>query len=156
MRHNIGSVFLRELKRMTRRIKVHWIFKCISTLVYAYLIYFASSEDTSSIVLPPYVDKLIHFVEFGLLCLLICWLFSSVTIGTKHINKIILAIVITSLYAASDEFHQSFTPNRFVEIFDWLADTAGAVIAGFLWQAITHKRQIKKKLLAMEKTPIKM
>lgn len=115
-------------------------------LAYAYCIYIASSEDTSSVSLPPYTDKLIHFVEFGLLCFMICWLFSSVQIGTKAIYKTILAIGITSLYGMSDEFHQYFTPHRSVNIFDWLADTAGAITAGFLWQLLALKRQAKEKL----------
>jgi VanZ family protein len=87
---------------------------------------------------------------------MICWTLSSVTTGSKWIYKTILAIGITSLYGASDEFHQFFTPNRSVEILDWLADTAGAATAGFLWQIISSRWQIKKKFLAAEKTPIKM
>lgn len=142
---------------MNIKIRVYWIFKCLLTLAYAYLIFTASSEDTSSITLPPYTDKLIHFVLFGLLCLMICWSLSSITIGSKWIYKIILAIGITSLYGALDEIHQFFTPNRSVEILDWLADTGGAVTAGFLWHIATSRWQIKKKkFLAMEKTPIKM
>lgn len=141
---------------MNIKIKIPWIFKCILTAAYAGIIYWESSQDTSSISLPHHTDKLVHFAVFGLLCLMICWSLSSVTIGNKWIYKIILAIGITSLYGASDEFHQFFTPNRSVEIFDWLADTAGAVTSGLLWQVTTHKRQIKKKLLATEKTPIKM
>ena len=76
--------------------------------------------------------------------------------GRKGIYKIILAIGITSLYGISDEFHQFFTPHRSVDIFDWLADTAGAVTAGFLWQIAVYKLQIKEKSLAMDKTPINM
>lgn len=124
------------------------------TVAYAAFIYYESSQDTSSVPLPSYSDKLIHFIVFGLLCLMICWTLSSFTIGNKWIYKIILAIGITSLYGASDELHQLFTPNRSVEILDWLADTAGAATAGFLWHIVTSKRQIKKKLLAMEKSPI--
>ena len=122
------------------------------------IIYWESSQDTSSVSLsfPYHTDKIAHFVVFGLLCLLICWSLSTARIGSKNIYKLILAIGIASLYGMSDEFHQFFTPNRSVEIFDWLADTAGAVTSGLLWQGTTHKRQIKKKLLATEKTQINM
>ncbi|NUO08207.1 MAG: VanZ family protein [Candidatus Brocadia sp.] len=128
---------------MKLKIKVHWIFKCLLTVAYASFIYYASSQDTSSVPLPSYSDKVIHFFVFGLLCLMICWSLSSVTIGSKWIYKIILAIGITSLYGASDEFHQFFTPNRSVDILDWLVDTGGAVTAGFLWHIATYNRQIK-------------
>ena len=143
---------------MNTKIRIPWIFKCILTAAYAGIIYWESSRDTSSVSLsfPYHADKIAHFVVFGLLCLMTCWSLSRVRIGERAIYKIILAIVITSLYGMSDEFHQYFTPNRSAEIFDWLADTAGAVTAGLFWQVTTHKRQIKKKLLAMEKTPIKM
>lgn len=141
---------------MSVNIKIHWIFKCILTLVYAGIIYWVSSQDTSFISLSHHTDKLVHFVEFGLLCLTICWSLSSVQTGIKGIYKIILAIGITSLYGILDEFHQSFTPHRSVEFLDWLADTAGAAATGFLWQTITHKLQTKEKSLAMGKTPINM
>jgi|SRR3972149_921540 len=141
---------------MLVNIKIPWLLKCILTLAYAYLIFAASSEDTSSIAIPRYVDKLIHFVEFGFLCLMTCWSLSSARIGSKNIYKLILAIGITSFYGMSDEFHQSFTPHRSVDVFDWLADTGGAVAAGFFWQKITRIVHIKEKSLAIEKTLIKM
>ena len=141
---------------MRVNIKIPWLLKCILTLAYASLIFAASSEDTSSITIPRHVDKLIHFVEFGFLCLMTCWSLSFVRMGRKGIYKIILAIGITSLYGISDEFHQFFTPHRSVDIFDWLADTAGAVTAGFLWQIAVYKLQIKENSLAMDKTPINM
>lgn len=139
---------------MNIKIRVHWIFKCLLTIVYAWFIYYESSQDTSSVSLPSYSDKLIHFIVFGLLCLMICWTLSSVKIGRKWIYKIILAIGITSLYGASDEFHQFFTPNRSVETFDWLADTSGAVAAGFVWQMMTSKWQMKERLKIIEKNTI--
>lgn len=141
---------------MNIKIKIPWIFKGILTAAYAGIIYWESSRDTSSISLSHHTDKLVHFAEFGLLCLLICWALSSVRIGSKNIYKLILAIGITSLYGMSDEFHQLFTPNRSVDIFDWLADTAGAVAAGFLWQILTRKLQTKEKSLAMDKTTVRM
>lgn len=156
MKQHTGSVSLKKARSMNIKIRVHWIFKCLLTIVYACFIYYASSQDTSSVSLPTHSDKFIHFLVFGLLCLMICWSLSSVSIGSKSIYKIILAIGITSLYGASDEFHQFFTPNRSVETFDWLADTAGAVTAGFLWQIITHKWQIRKKLPAMNKATVRM
>ena len=141
---------------MLVNIKIPWLLKCTLTIAYAYLIFAASSEDTSSIAIPRYVDKLIHFVEFGFLCLMTCWALSSARIGSKNIYKLILAIGITSFYGMSDEFHQFFTPHRSSDVFDWLADTAGAVAAGFLWQTLVYKLQIKENSLAMDKSTIKM
>ena len=142
---------------MNIKIKIPSIFKCILTLVYAGIIYWESSKDTSSVSLPYHTDKLVHFAEFGLLCLMTCWSLSLARISTRVIYKIILAIVITSLYGMSDEFHQSFTPHRSVDVFDWLADTAGAVAVGFLWQTLVYKgQQRKEKLPTLEKELIKV
>ena len=131
---------------MRCRIKVHWILKYIITLLYACAIFAVSSEDTSSVPMPPHIDKLIHFGIFSILCSLICWSLSSAQIWKKSIYKIILAIVITSLYAASDEFHQLFTPNRSVEALDWAADTVGAIVAGFLWYLLANKRHTREEV----------
>ena len=40
----------------------------------------------------------------------------------------ILSMCISIVYAASDEFHQSFTPGRFPSVIDVGIDTAGAII----------------------------
>src|SRR3989338_9332228 len=144
-RHNTGFVSLPEKKRMNTKIKIRWIFKCILTLVYAGIIYWESSKDTSFLSLPYHTDKFVHFFEFGLLCLTICWSLSSARIGIKGIYKIILAIGITSLYGISDEFHQSFTPHRSVDGFDWLADTAGGGASSLFLEKFNNKHRKKKK-----------
>jgi VanZ family protein len=38
-------------------------------------------------------------------------------------------LIFTSLYGASDEFHQYFVPGRDCEFFDWVGDTTGAIFA---------------------------
>lgn len=38
------------------------------------------------------------------------------------------AIVLASLYAVTDEFHQSFVPGRMCDPADWLTDTLGAML----------------------------
>lgn len=46
----------------------------------------------------------------------------------------VLPLVLTLLYAVSDEFHQSFTPNRVVSLMDLGLDASGALIAYFFEQ----------------------
>lgn len=141
---------------MLHKIKVHWTFRCLLTLAYAAAIFLVSSKDTSRVPLFPHVDKVIHGIEFGILCTLICWSISSAHFSAKSIYKIALPILLTSIYGATDEFHQSFTPHRSVEFLDWVADTTGATIAGFTWQALSNRRRGKEKSLAMDETLIKM
>lgn len=53
-----------------------------------------------------------------------------------------LAVGIACLYAASDEFHQSFVPSRFSSIVDVLIDTSGAclgMMASWAWYRWRNK-----------------
>jgi len=75
-------------------------------------------------------DKIAHMGVYGLLAIL-CYI-SLIHISqrnTFYYRALSWSMVITSLYGASDEFHQYFVPNRSSEIQDWLADFAGALVA---------------------------
>ncbi|MDR4506957.1 MAG: VanZ family protein [Candidatus Brocadiaceae bacterium] len=126
--------------------------KVFLTLFYSYCIYIVSSRDTSSVPLFPHIDKLIHFIEFGILGFMMCWVISSFGMKTK-IFFYLLAIGITSLYGASDEIHQFFTPHRSMDILDWLSDTLGATTAVIAWQRIMSRRHIRKKLIPLTNVP---
>ena len=45
----------------------------------------------------------------------------------------VTAILLTGIYAVTDEFHQSFTPGRTASLMDVLIDTVGAAIGIALW-----------------------
>ena len=66
---------------------------------------------------------------------------SRVTVGTAAVSA-----VLTILYGMTDEFHQSFVPDRTAEVRDLIADATGAVTAaGSIWAwsivlAIRHRR----------------
>ncbi len=76
-------------------------------------------------------DKVVHFLVFGLLATLV------VRNGFAP-RQAWIAVLAVSLFGATDEWHQSFTPGRAVEVADWLADTLGAAVAVtayILWPA---------------------
>ena len=66
-------------------------------------------------------DKLAHFSIFGLMATLVLRPFRA--------RRCFWAVLIVSLFGATDEFHQHFTPGRSMDVLDWLADTCGAVVA---------------------------
>ena len=72
-------------------------------------------------------DKVAHTMVFGLIASLIGRAFPKR-------SWMWWAILLTSAYGAADEFRQSFTPGRSVEVDDWVADTAGAFLAVTLYQ----------------------
>jgi VanZ family protein len=69
--------------------------------------------------------KLIHFAEYALLCFLWWRALASVTSSRR---AALLAFLIASGYAATDELHQGFVDGRHGNALDWLIDSAGAAV----------------------------
>jgi VanZ family protein len=92
----------------------------------AVLIFAASSRSTVAGPRIPYFDKVVHFSVYGLLGTLVCR-------QGRDWRGAAVAIVVVSAYGATDEWHQSFVPGRSTELADWIADTAGAVVAAVMY-----------------------
>ena len=60
------------------------------------------------------------------------------------------ALVVASLYAAGDEFHQSFVPTRTASVHDVMIDTAGA-FGGLL--ALGTVRRVRRRWAAGRRRP---
>jgi VanZ family protein len=81
------------------------------------------------------LDKLVHFGAYTALALSLC-LWPKPASWVQHpLRTALIIIIISSVYGGVDELHQSFVPGRDASVFDWLADTLGAVFgaAGFGW-----------------------
>lgn len=90
----------------------------------------------------PSVDKLSHFLVFGLLATLVQ--------RSPGINgRAWLALLLTSAWGITDEFRQSFTPGRFVEVADWVADTLGAALAVTLYSRWAWYRRLLETPLCL-------
>ncbi len=76
------------------------------------------------------VRKSAHCLEFTGLS----FLFNLSLYVTKNKPSFVFAVMLTSIYAATDEFHQLFVEGRSCQITDWAIDTAGAILGalGFL------------------------
>lgn len=66
-----------------------------------------------------------HFTVYAALGATLVLLFRSM--GWSAMRSLAFAIVLATLYGVSDEFHQSFVPNRNVDGKDVLVDVLGAV-----------------------------
>ena len=88
----------------------------------------------------PHGDKVVHFAVYGLLGTLACR-------PARTWRGAVLAVVVTSAFGASDEWHQSFVPGRSAEVADWVADTAGAACAALLYvRWAWYRRQLERVL----------
>jgi VanZ family protein len=90
------------------------------------LIFAASSRSKLGGPDVPGIDKVVHFAVYGLLATLV------VRLG-RGSRAAWGAVFLVSLYGFLDEWHQSFTPGRSVEVGDWVADTGGAALAVMLY-----------------------
>jgi VanZ family protein len=107
---------------------------------YAGLIFYLSSQPHPEQDLPSFVmlfsDKVLHAIEYALLGVLCYRAFRWGTNQSWGQQAIPLAVLLASLYGASDEVHQAFVPFRDSSWQDWLADTIGAFIGAMSWRSI--------------------
>lgn len=75
-------------------------------------------------------DKLAHGLEYGILGIL---LFRAFQQTTQAIGSIKLAVICAVAFGLSDELHQWFVPHRQADIWDLVADTAGATFFILAW-----------------------
>jgi VanZ family protein len=80
-----------------------------------------------------HVDKLQHIGVYAVLGWLVARPLTRVH-GLPVRRAATFAIVIASLYAVTDEWHQSLVPTRSADALDWIADTVGAALGQLpLW-----------------------
>ena len=93
--------------------------------------WYLSSQETIE-QMPDFwnADKLVHCVCFAGLSF---WVAFGTGTNLPAKWRILLPVIIVSLYGIVDEIHQSFTPGRSSSPFDWMADTLGAVIGSLVF-----------------------
>ena len=85
-------------------------------------------------VLHGFQHRVAHLIAFGVVGLLAGWAFA----GSRR--AAFWAVVLTSAFGASDEWHQSLTAGRRPAIDDWAMDTASAALAVYAWSRIRTTR----------------
>ncbi len=82
-----------------------------------------------------------HLTEYAVLAVLLWRALGSLAAFSKQPedrpvqqrNRFLLAIALAAIYAASDEFHQSFIPTRTASPVDVMIDTVGAMLGLLLF-----------------------
>jgi len=95
-------------------------------ILFCCFIYWLS--DQTSLPTPlkfPHQDKVMHIGAYFILTFFTIRAFRH--FGLTLPLLLTSCLIFSSLYGASDEWHQSFVKGRSSEIADWLADTLGAV-----------------------------
>lgn len=108
--------------------------------------YHSSEVSVSALGIYSFVEfflrKGAHFTVFFIL-ILFFYLALSKTINQGIKRRLIIALILTVSYAALDEIHQGFTPNRTPYIGDVVIDTVGATFGLLMIYSIKRMRHRK-------------
>ena len=118
----------------------------LPALAWAGLIFYLSAQSQLPQVGPQFEnkDKVEHFAAYtvGWFCVLLPLRYGH---RLSLAKALILALLITSAYGASDEFHQRFVLNRTCDVADWAADTFGGFIAASAYWVYETRRRSKTR-----------
>lgn len=92
------------------------------------------------------VRKLAHFTEYAILGLLAARAFIESSRAGLRRHWFFDALVLITLYALSDEYHQSFVASRTASIYDSLIDISGGLVALILVAAWRKRRRRSESL----------
>ena len=125
---------------MARQKVLSWL----PAILWAGTLFFLSSQSSLPSIAPavPDFDKVEHFGVYGLLGILVIDAVRRSSTLTLP-KAVLVAILITSAYGASDEFHQRFVPNRSCDVWDWTADTIGGILGVATYTAYESRRSQK-------------
>ena len=119
-----------------------------------------SAENTSSIIEPllrflmselslrtlnmihGLIRKCGHIIEYFILGLLLFRAFRGNSKESRIRYWAFSSIIVVILYAASDEFHQSFVSTRTASVIDVVFDTTGGILAQAV-SALRHRQSLK-------------
>lgn len=96
-----------------------------------------------AVKLHPYVRKLAHMAEFGILDILLTLSFMA---SARATMSMVIAIIVSFAYACLDEFHQTFVTARSGQLTDVCIDmmgVLGAVTLMLFIYSIWQKRKMR-------------
>jgi VanZ family protein len=114
-------------------------FSWIQTLLRFFVPKISSREI---ILLHGLIRKAAHVAEYFVLGLLLFRTFRGSSVSSWKWRWSFFAVIAVALWAAGDEFHQSFVSTRTASVVDVVIDTAGGILAQFvavLWHRCKKK-----------------
>ncbi len=90
------------------------------------------------------LDKVAHFIEYAVFSYLTFRSFSNLGKSVSLIRAMLLSAMFLCVFAALDEYHQSFVRGRHSDVSDLLTDVAGAFLV-LLYLGLRKHRRSKAK-----------
>ena len=118
----------------------------LPVIAYMAAIFYASTISAVPGPVSYFPDTLLHSVEYGGLALLTVRATSGGRWADVTSGALISAWLIATLYGASDEWHQVYTPGRMSEFRDLRNDAVGALVAlSLVWAWGTMRRSSRAR-----------
>jgi VanZ family protein len=111
----------------------------VPALIYFLFIFALSNRDYSPGEVP-FSAKVFHVVEYSMLGLLLCRAWYSTFRIHSPVPFIARVLAVGVLYAASDEIHQSFIPDRTPAVSDVLLDASALCLGVAIFFAVWYVR----------------
>lgn len=95
-------------------------------IIYCFLIFGQSTFDLPVSKFQSF-DKLLHFIVYFLLGILIIRAFSTISKSLNIVLVLIISVFVSAVIGVADEIFQLFTPSRTIDRLDVLFDIAGSL-----------------------------
>ena len=114
-----------------------------SRIIRPFLKWFAPDISAESIATVQLVfRKIAHLVEYAILSILCCRaLVKQDKLRVLQLAALVQAVLIAVTYAAFDEWHQSWTDERFGSPLDVAIDTVGAIVGAVLFSWLSCRKR---------------
>ncbi len=117
---------------------IAWSATGLVTLVLAVLIDATGPQKMENLF--PDMDKIVHFLTFGLMA----YLCVNLLYEAELVDPLFLplhGIIFVGIIGMIDELIQSHTPGRHADLQDVAADIAGAIVFMIFWYRVRKKRE---------------
>ncbi|MBP7216987.1 MAG: VanZ family protein [Candidatus Omnitrophica bacterium] len=110
---------------------IYWL----PVALYAIIIFSVSSIPGEAI---PYVfsfqDVVFHIIEYAIFAFLLNRAFKAQFPAYGYARRVKWVFLLIALYALTDEFHQSFTPERYSSLTDVAFDMTGVLLTNIFYR----------------------
>lgn len=92
-----------------------------------------------------FLDKVAHLAEYFIFIWLALRAFSNLTFSLQGGGTYGLSITVSVLFAALDEYYQSFIPGREADVADWFFDISGIILGAAVYSRFDRRRRIRRQ-----------
>jgi VanZ family protein len=89
-----------------------------------------------------------HVTEYGVMAVLVAWAARGTRMDDSGRRLFACAWFVAALYAATDEWHQSFQPTRQGQVLDVAIDAAGAAIGAWVFVMVARWKARRRGTVA--------